>query len=190
MERVKFKWNVPNALSLVRLALIPLFAWLYLGDEGNLYWSMLVLVVSGLTDVVDGFVARRFNQITEIGKLLDPLADKLTQLAVLLCLSVRYRELIPLMIICLAKEVLQIVGCFLLLSRYEIVNSSRWFGKLSTFSFYGGMLLIALWSDMPHPVFIALLAWVTATMLFSFFAYMRVYLKSRRQALSKQGEKE
>ncbi len=183
MERVKFKWNIPNVLSLVRLALIPLFAWLYLGDEGNLYAAMIVLLVSGLTDVVDGFVARRFNQITEIGKLLDPLADKLTQLAVLVCLSVRYNELIPLMVICLMKEVLQIVGGVLLLSRYEIVRGSRWFGKISTVTFYGAMLAIVLWKDMPHTVFVVLVMLVTATMLFSFFAYMRVYLKLRREAI-------
>ncbi len=183
MERIKFKWNIPNVLSLVRLALIPLFAWLYLDDEGNLYWAMLVLLFSGLTDVVDGFVARRFNQITEIGKLLDPLADKLTQLAVLICLSVRYTELVPLMVICLVKEVLQIVGGVLLLSRYEVVRGSRWFGKISTFTFYGAMLAIVLWNDMPRPVLLALIALVAVTMLFSFFAYMRVYLKLRREAI-------
>ncbi|MBQ6830400.1 MAG: CDP-alcohol phosphatidyltransferase family protein [Clostridia bacterium] len=186
MERIKFKWNIPNVLSLVRLALIPLFAWLYLDDEGNLYWAMLVLLLSGLTDVVDGFVARRFNQITEIGKLLDPLADKVTQLAVLVCLSVRYRQLIPLMVICLAKEVLQIVGGVLLLSRYEIVRGSRWFGKISTITFYGAMLAIVLWNNMPQPVFTVLVVLVTVTMLFSFFAYMRVYLKLRREAIERE----
>ena len=183
MERIKFEWNIPNALSLLRLALIPVFAWLYLGDEGNLYGAVFVLLFSGLTDVVDGFVARRFNQITEIGKLLDPLADKLTQLSVLICLSVRYCELMPLMVICLVKELLQIVGGALWLSRYEIVRGSRWFGKISTVTFYGAMLAIALWDTMPHSIFVALMVLVAVTMLFSLFAYVRVYLRLRREAL-------
>ena len=186
MKRLTFVWNIPNALSLVRLILIPVFAVLYLNDR--LEWSLLTLALSGLTDMVDGFIARRFNQITEIGKLLDPIADKLTQLAVLVCLAARYRGLIPLMIICLVKEILQFIGGILLLSRYDIVRGSRWFGKVSTVSFYLAMLMIVFWKGMPSTVFFALVAVVSATMLFSFFGYMGVYIRLRREAIRQEDD--
>lgn len=190
MERLKFEWNIPNVLSLVRLALIPVFAWVYLSSENNLYWAMLVLLISGVTDALDGIIARRFNQITEVGKLLDPVADKLTQLAVLVCLAVRHNGLIPLMIICLAKEALQLIGGVLLLSRYEIIRGSKWFGKVSTFTFYAAMLAIVLWKEMPPEIFWVLVALVTATMLFSFFNYMRLYFLLRQEGREQKDVKE
>lgn len=186
MDRLKFEWNIPNVLSLVRLALIPVFVWVYLSDERNLYGALLVLLISGVTDMLDGIIARRFNQITEIGKLLDPVADKLTQLAVLVCLAIRHKELIPLMIICLTKEVLQMIGGALLLSRYEIIRGSKWFGKVSTFTFYGVMLAIVLWPGMPVPLFWALVGVVTVLMVFSFFGYMRLYFLLRQEAQEKK----
>lgn len=185
MERLKFEWNIPNILSLVRLALIPVFAVLYLNSNGDptlLYWSMVVLLLSGLTDALDGIIARRCNQITEVGKLLDPLADKLTQLAVLICLAIRYRGLIPLMVICLAKEGLQLIGGILLISRWDVIRGSKWFGKVSTFTFYAAMLAIVLWGDMPPTIFWVLVGLVAATMLFSFFSYLRMFFVIRKEA--------
>ena len=182
MERLTFKWNIPNVLSLVRLALLPVFAVLYLNSQAKpelLYWALGVLLLSGLTDMLDGVIARRFNQITEVGKLLDPLADKLTQVAVLVCLAIRNKGLLPLMIICLTKEVLQMIGGWLLLSRKDIIRGSKWFGKVSTFTFYGVMLLIVLWNDMPKGLFAVLVGLVALTMLFSFFNYLRLYFRLR-----------
>lgn len=182
MESVKFKWNIPNVLSLLRLALLPIFAVLYLNSDGNpslLWWSLGVLLFSGLTDLLDGVIARRFNQITEVGKLLDPLADKLTQVSVLVCLAVRYHDLIPLMVICLVKELLQLIGGWLLLSRRDIIRGSKWFGKVSTFTFYVVMLAIVFWKEMPTPVFWVLVSLVAVTMLFSFFNYLKIYFTLR-----------
>ena len=99
--KVRFEWTIPNALSILRLLLIPVFAVLYLtsGDHPErLYWSVGALLLSGLSDALDGYIARRFNQISESGKLLDPLADKLTQVTVLVCVTVRCPALIPLLI--------------------------------------------------------------------------------------------
>ena len=107
---VEIKMNIPNALSLVRIVLLPVFATLYLMSNqysNLLYWSFGVLLLSGITDSLDGIIARKFNQITELGKILDPVADKLTQVTVVLCLAVRSLELIPLLIICFAKELIQ-----------------------------------------------------------------------------------
>lgn len=185
MGRLKFVWNIPNALSLVRLALLPVFAVLYL--KGYFEWSLLALALSGLTDLFDGMIARKFNQITEIGKLLDPFADKLTQIVVLVCLTIRNPKLTILVAVCFVKELLQAIGGWILFSRKEIIRGAKWFGKVSTFTFYIAMLVIALWPQMPSWLMIALIALVAATMIFSFFMYLSVYFQLRREnGLSKK----
>jgi cardiolipin synthase (CMP-forming) len=83
--------NLPNALSLLRLLLVPVFGWLLATDQDG--WALLVLVVSGWTDFFDGYLARRWNQMTRIGQLLDPLADRLYILAALFGLG--WREIVP-----------------------------------------------------------------------------------------------
>lgn len=185
MGRLKFVWNIPNVLSLVRLALLPVFAVLYLNN--HLEWSLFALALSGLTDLFDGMIARKYNQITEIGKLLDPFADKLTQIVVLVCLTIRNPKLTVLVIICFAKELLQAIGGWILFSRKEIIRGSKWFGKVSTFTFYIVMLAIALWQGMPPWLMMTLIALVAATMVFSFFMYLAVYFQLRREnGLSKK----
>ncbi len=183
MERLKFVWNIPNVLSLVRIVLLPVFAVLYFNNQ--IMWAVVVLLASGVTDVLDGIIARRFHQITEVGKLLDPAADKLTQVTVLMCLVVQYPELIPLAVICLTKEVLQLIGGWILFSKNATIRPSKWFGKLSTALFYAVMLAIVVWETMPQTVLIVLIALVAATMLFSFFKYMMIYLKIRKPASGK-----
>lgn len=150
-------------------------------------WSFAVLVLSGVTDSLDGIIARRFNQITDIGKLLDPVADKITQVTVVICLAVRYTVLIPLVIICLIKELIQATGGYILLRRGEKIQGARWFGKVSTFVFYGAMALIVLLPDMPNWVRIGLVVLVAALMLFSFIKYMMMFLHIRRDLPAKDG---
>ncbi len=185
MGRLKFVWNIPNVLSLVRLVLLPVFAVLYL--TGYFELSLAMLVLSGLTDLFDGYIARKFNQITEIGKLLDPFADKLTQIVVLICLTITNPELTVLVIICFSKELLQAIGGWILFSRKEIIRGAKWFGKVSTFTFYIVMSVIAFWPNMPAWVLTTLIALVAATMIFSFFMYLAVYFQLRREnGLSKK----
>ncbi len=185
MARVKWVWTIPNILSLVRLVLLPVFAVLYLNSIQNpalMWWSLGVLAFSGLTDLFDGYIARRFNQITEIGKLLDPVADKLTQVTVLVCLAIRMPRLVPLLVICLVKELIQIIGGWLLVSKLEVVQAAEWFGKVTTFVFYGTMLLFVFWPDMPLPLFWCLVCLVAGLMLFSLLRYTLLYFKHRRNA--------
>lgn len=179
MVCLKFVWNIPNVLSLVRLALLPVFSVLYLKD--HLEWALLALALSGLTDLFDGMIARKFNQITEIGKLLDPFADKLTQVVVLICLTIRNPQLLLLAVVCFSKELLQAIGGWILFSRKEIIRGSKWFGKVSTFTFYVVMLAIALWQDMPSWLMFTLVALVAATMIFAFFMYLSFYFQLRRE---------
>lgn len=186
---VKWEWTIPNILSLVRIALLPVFALLYLNsanDPAMLIWACVVVVFSGLTDLLDGWIARRFHQISEAGKLLDPLADKLTQLTVLVCLATQYRELLGLTALCLAKEVAQVIGGLLLLHRGDEVRGSQWFGKICTFVFYASMAAIVLFDNMHPYVRVGLVALVSVLMLITFFGYLHTYLGARKKLPAKE----
>ena len=180
---VEMKMTVPNALSIFRLILLPVFAILYLKSDEQpalLYWSFAVLVLSGLTDLFDGLIARHFNQISDLGKILDPAADKITQVTVVICLAIRFKALVPLVVICFLKELGQAVGGLFLLKKEVQIHGARWYGKVATFVFYGVMAFIVLLPDMPGWVRVALVALVCLLMLFSFFSYIRVFLRIKR----------
>ena len=180
---IEWKMNIPNALSLARIALLPVFAGLYLNsnDQNSLaYWAFGVLVLSGITDSLDGIIARKFNQITDLGKLLDPLADKLTQVTVVICLALRYSVVVYLLVICLVKELCQGLGGLILLHRGEKIRGARWFGKVSTFTFYGVMTLIVGWPEMPKGLLVTLVVIVALLMLFAFFKYMTMFFHIKK----------
>lgn len=184
---ITLKWNIPNALSVLRLLLVPVFAVLYLNEIDM--WAFGVLLLSGVTDLLDGVIARRFNQITDCGKLLDPLADKLTQVAVAVCLATRYPALLTLMAVCLIKEGCQAIGGIILLRKRTTVRGSKWFGKVSTVVFYACMLAMVLWYDVMHPaVAWALIGLAGFTMLAAFMGYMRLFICIFREQKKDSGD--
>lgn len=182
--KVKWEWTVPNLLSIVRILLLPVFALLFLNSDGRpelLWWAGGVLILSGVTDLCDGWIARRFGQISEIGKLLDPAADKLTQVTVLVCLATRYRELWWLLAGIIVKEACQALGGWLLLKRGDKVRGSLWFGKVATAVFYVGVAAFVLFPDMPGWLRIALTVLIFLLMSGAFLGYLVTYLLARRE---------
>lgn len=175
---VTWKWNVPNALSLVRMALIPVFMVLYFSHLDT--WAFGVLLLSGLTDAVDGWIARRFHQITDCGKLLDPISDKLTQVAVVVSLATRYPELWPLAGLCFVKETCQGIGGAIMLKRHCEVRGSKWFGKVSTAVFYGSMLALILF-ELPDWARLGLVVLAGVCMLVAFIGYLRIFIQVSRE---------
>ncbi len=139
--------TIPNLLSLLRLLMIPLFVLLYLGGFDE--WTAFVLILSGLTDVVDGFIARQFGQISDLGKALDPVADKLTQAAMLLCLMSRYPLMVVPFVLLTVKEVFAAVSGVIVIRRTGMVPGAEWHGKLTTLMLYGMMILHVVWQDIP-----------------------------------------
>lgn len=189
--QLKWKWTIPNILSLMRIALIPVFAVLYLND--NLSLAVVALAVSGITDLFDGMIARKFNQITEIGKVLDPVADKLTQVTVVLCLAIRMPRLWPLLGVCFVKELMQSIGAIVLMFHVKAdVQPARWYGKVSTFVFYFAMAafvafplagetpLLFGW-NMPSWLFTSLVILVALCMVLAFFQYARLFVFVSRE---------
>ncbi|MBR3016429.1 MAG: CDP-alcohol phosphatidyltransferase family protein [Clostridia bacterium] len=121
-------WNVPNVLTMIRLALIPVFWYLILTD--HYYWAFGVFAVASLTDLADGFIARKYSLITDFGKLMDPLADKLMSLSVMLSLTIKGVVPWPAPVLLLLKEGTMVVGGLILYSK-KVVVFSKWIGKLA-----------------------------------------------------------
>ena len=142
--------NIPNALSILRILLTPLFAALYL--RGQIGAAVAVLLLCALTDVLDGYIARRFNMVTELGKALDPVADKLIQAAMMLCAAART----PLVWLLLAAHVLRetlmaAAGLYMLRVRGQVYGA-QWYGKVCTALIYAVMIALLLFPDMPEPL--------------------------------------
>ena len=148
-------FSIPNILSFVRILLIPIFVWLYVtaGTSGEYYLAAAVVVASGITDFLDGQIARRCNMITEFGKFLDPLADKLTQGTLFLCIAINYPLMWILLAIWLLKEgFMAIMGLVLLKTKQTKLDGARWYGKVCTALIYAVMIALLLFPDMPEPL--------------------------------------
>ena len=137
--------NLPNTLSVIRLAMVPLFAWLFL--TGYIPAAVIVFIVAGATDVVDGYIARKYNCTSTLGKILDPLADKLLQMTAFLCLW--YREYVPfwMPLIYLLKELGTVIGAFFICRKSKSVVKSNFFGKLATVLVFGAVFVISMFHE-------------------------------------------
>ena len=177
-------FTIPNILSMIRICLIPFIVWYYFDTtiEYNLLIVMGLVMVSGLTDVVDGFIARRFNMISEVGKILDPIADKLTQASVVFCLCTKHTVLIPLVIIIVIKELFMLIGTLVILNDVDAETPyARWWGKLATVLLYAIMVLVII-SDyfggfIPDIVITFLSSVAIAFVFFAFLSYLNIFFK-------------
>ena len=161
--------TIPNMLSFLRLALIPVILWLYL--TGELVWAAVVIVLSSITDIVDGYIARTFNMISDFGKAIDPVADKLTQIAVLFCLVTRFPLMLLPLIIMIIKEVSSFILRLVLFKKTDIVVGAVWHGKLNTVVLHSIILLHVLWIAIPAEVSAACISASVTIMLISFVLY-------------------
>ena len=144
--------NIPNALTIVRFIVIPFIVYFII--TGQYIAGFVMLTISGLTDVLDGFIARKFNFITNFGKLIDPLADKTTQVSVLASLT--FKGIVPLWILLIVffKEFIMVSGASFLYGK-KLVVSSRWYGRLATVLFYVAIvasLFIEYWNTTINPL--------------------------------------
>lgn len=162
--------TIPNILSFFRLCLIPLFVWLYCVKKDYM-WTAIVLLLSGATDMADGYIARRFQMVSALGKVLDPIADKLTQGAMLLCLFTRFPYMLAPVIFLVIKEVFDGVMGLLVIKKTKQVFSADWHGKVATFLLYAMMLIHLVWYDIPSGLSNMLICLCMAVMMLSMALY-------------------
>lgn len=164
-------FTIPNVLSLIRLFLVPVFVWLYIFEE-NYFQAGIVLLISTLSDFLDGFIARRFNLITDLGKILDPVADKLTQLVVLFSLITNFPLMFYPFIVLLVKEFVSGLLRLFIIYRTELVEGASWHGKVATFFIFLTSLIHVFWGNIPEQISTPLIIISLLAMVLSFILYM------------------
>lgn len=180
-------FTLPNMLSFLRLLLIPVIVFLY--DRGQYWGAFGVLFLSGVTDVVDGWIARTFHLVSDFGKAIDPVADKLTQIAVLLCLMpMKYWWVVGILVF---KEITIGILTLIALHRTRKVYSAGWYGKLCTVVIYLSMGILILWEVVigsPVPSLFVLIdaIVISALVLLSFVKYFIYFTRILRDARAKE----
>ncbi len=182
-------FKIPNILSIFRIILIPVFLYFYFVKEPFIYASFTVVAISFLTDVVDGAVARKYNLITELGRILDPLADKLTQVAILLALWIDHRipVIVPIIVVC--KELTMLLGAIYIKGQLKsnVLSSNIW-GKCATGTFYLSIALFLL--NIPFAQYVLFLSVALMIVAFISYAYGAFALKNEIKRNSESDTKE
>ncbi|MBS5675020.1 MAG: CDP-alcohol phosphatidyltransferase family protein [Clostridium sp.] len=186
-------WNtIPNWLSFIRIALIPVFAVLFV--QGHQLVAVIVMICAALTDLFDGKIARKFNQVSNLGKILDPIADKLSQMAIVIVLLYTYWEnpIKYLFFFFIVKEVLMLLGGALLLSKGMRPTAAEIWGKVATNVFYIAMIIILAFGEngalcavthftLPYVVTVVLVALSAVSALVSLLGYVPGFLKQLKE---------
>ena len=174
-------FTIPNLLSLFRLALIPAYITVYLRARTPTqhYLSGGILAVSCLTDGLDGYLARKYGWITTVGKILDPLADKVTQFAVILCLSQKYPALVPVLLLLVIKEMTQLAAGLLFLRKGLMLTGALPAGKICTTVLFISMILLVLFPGLPLAAVDFLSGLNFIFLSIAFMCYVMVYLGKR-----------
>ena len=166
-------WTIPNIMSYFRLLLVPVFIILYVDGQGT--WAFVTLALSALTDVFDGRIARKYNMVTNLGKVIDPIADKVTQAAMILCVGLRFPSMWILLGIHVVKELAMFAMGYHVLDKTGTVNSAKWYGKVCTALLYAVMLLHIIWPAIPLTLSTSLMILCGAMIIFCFFMYTASY---------------
>ncbi|MBE6752303.1 MAG: CDP-alcohol phosphatidyltransferase family protein [Ruminococcaceae bacterium] len=189
--------TVPNLISVIRIILIPFFAYYFM--QGEFVVAVIILALSGLSDCVDGKIARRFNQISALGKLLDPLADKLTQitLAVILFLTFNKAEDAMLkafswvFLVFIGKEFVMVLGSIIMLSIGLRPGAAEIYGKVATLAFYVVMIFIIGFGPevgafrnlftIPNPLMMILVVISAILTMVAFFSYIPDVIRQAKE---------
>lgn len=170
-------FTIPNLLSMFRLVLLPIYARIYLNatEEYEYMIAGSIMAVSCLTDLVDGKIARKFNQITNLGKVLDPFADKITQFTLTLCLSLKYPVLHPVLALFVVKEAFQLIVGIIFLTKGRMLPGALMAGKICTTILFVSLIALVLMPQM-NPLLVDAIALVDGIfLLISFIAYITAY---------------
>ena len=183
-------FSIPNILTYLRFALIPFFVWVYVtaSQPMDYFWAAVLILLSGFTDVADGFIARHFNMVTDWGKAVDPVADKLTQAAIAFCLAFRFPGMWILLGLFIIKELYMGIASLVLLRKGKKLDGAMWFGKVSTAVFYLMMMVLIAYPPMPEVVAYIMMTVSGCFLLLAFVLYIPQYNRLYREYKREQEE--
>ena len=181
--------TIPNLLSMFRLVLIPVYIAIYLNAKNTVdyYLAAGILAVSCLTDMIDGKIARHFNQISSFGKILDPLADKATQFTLIICLTVKYRFLWCLVILFVLKESFQLIAGGINLRKGRMLKGALISGKICTTILFISLIILVMLPNLEADIVkvIAVIDAVFMLVAFAEYAIAYFFKDNKFQALEK-----
>ena len=172
-------FSIPNMLSLFRLALIPVYVLIYLNarHSADYFLAASILTVSCITDLIDGRIARRFDMITTLGKILDPLADKATQFTLIVCLTTKHPVLWDVLMLFLIKEIFQLIAGGIKFRQGIILKGALLSGKICTTVLFCSLIILVLLPDLPLST-VKILSIINFIFLSNaFINYLYVYFK-------------
>ena len=176
-------WSIPNLISLFRLLLIPLLVTLYW--KGRTVAALVVFGVSAASDILDGQIARRFHMVTDLGKMLDPLADKLTQGAAAVCVARNHPQVFLLFGLMAVKELTQAFIGARSMKKTGQAFSARWYGKACTVITTACLMAMFAFPQIPDPWINGMLLLCAIVMLVTLALYANYFLKSRADVMEK-----
>ena len=176
-------FTIPNIICYVRIALIPVFCWMYITAEtGSDYlWATAVVLFSSFTDLFDGMIARKFNQVTELSKVLDPVADKLTHAALAICLAIRYPLMWALIALMAVKEGYMGIMGLKFLKKDKMLDGAMWFGKVCTATLFTGMCVLFFFYNLPQLAVNIIIVVMMVVMLITLCMYIPVFRKMKEE---------
>lgn len=185
-------FTIPNLLTFMRIVLITPFVVFFLNE--NYLAAAIVVIISGLTDCFDGLIARKFNQITDLGKILDPIADKLTLIAIVICFAINMPIVAPFMFVLIAKDLLMLIGGINLIKKGITPPAAKWYGKIGTVLFYFSVgtiiFLKAVFNYENNTLSYVMLLITTIVMIFSLIKYSILYFSLINEHKKKSNSKE
>lgn len=169
--------TIPNALSLFRLVLIPIYIIIYMNakEDADYYVAGAILAVSCLTDLVDGKIARHFNMVSTVGKVLDPIADKATQFALIVCLAIKQKVLLTFVVLFVVKEMFQLIAGLFALRKGQMLSGALMSGKISTTVLFVSLILMVLMPNMSQKAVDIIMIIDYLVLIVAFADYARVY---------------
>ena len=169
--------TIPNLLSLFRLLLIPVYVVIYVNanDASGYYLSAAILAISCLTDMIDGKIARHFDMVTAIGKILDPLADKATQFTMIICLSIKHPVIHSLIVLFVIKEGFQLIAGSINLKRGKMLKGALLSGKICTTVLFVSLIIMVMLPDMTSKIITIITVIDLIFMLVAFLDYIITY---------------
>lgn len=172
-------FSIPNLMGYFRLILIPVYLLIYINakDDRDYFLSALILLLSAVTDFFDGKIARKFDMITDWGKMLDPIADKLTQGVVVITLIMRYDFMALVFIVFIVQQVVQGVLGIIFIKKTRIIEGAKMFGKVSTAFLDFMIVVLVFWVDIPKKIAVLMMTVSIFLMANSLFRYIDLYVK-------------
>ena len=172
-------FTIPNLMGYFRILMIPVFMYLYYSAESTKEYaiSFIALAVSYLTDFFDGRIARKFDCVTEFGKVLDPFADKLTQCAIAIAVCIRFKAMIYFLVLFVCKEFYMGLMGIYLLKKYQKLNAAQMYGKIYTWVVDMGVMALLFFANMPTGIANGIVVFMIVVLIATWILYLKFHFK-------------